>query len=205
MKALGFTPNRNYLLKKLTQTFLIGSIIMISTIVAGRWIGHWINPSSGSTWGLIISLSINLAWLGLGTFLTLLHYRSLFYEIHEDEVIMHAGVITRSVTHVPFKMITNLKVRRGPFDRLFELGTIDIQTAGKGEYHGATESLVGLRNFKEVYDYVTTAMRQNRDLSPTFQEKADSSDSEMLRNLLHEMKGIQDLLQDHGVHQKHPG
>jgi membrane protein YdbS with pleckstrin-like domain len=207
MKALGFTPDRNYLFKRFAQLVLIAFIVVSVTVIAGLQIGHWINPSEGRTWGLITCLSLNLAWLGLTIYLIYQHFRSLFYEIHDDEVIMHAGVITRSVTHVPFQMITNLKVRRSPLDRLFKLGTIDIQTAGKGEHHGVTESLVGLRNFKDVYDHVTASMRQNRDLSFGLQDrkKVCSSELEMLRTLLQELKNIRMLLQDHGMHQKHLG
>ncbi len=207
MKALGFTPDRNYLFKRFTQFVLIAPIVVGAIVVAGQQIGQWIHPSEGGTWGIVTSLSINIAWLGLVIFLIYQHFRSLFYEIHEDEVIMHAGVITRNVTHVPFQMITNLKVRRSPLDRLFKLGSIDIQTAGKGEHHGATESLVGLRNFKDVYDNVTASMRQNRDLINTHQEreKVCSIELEILKTLLQEMKNIRMLLQDDGMHEEHLG
>ena len=138
---------------------------MSVTSFIGRQIGHWFNPSQGKIWGVVISLSINLACLGLILIFLYQHFRSLFYEIHEDKVIIHAGVITRSMTHVPFQMITNLRLRRSPLDRLLKLGTIDIQTAGQAEHHGATESLIGLRNYKEIYDKVTMSIGQNRNLN----------------------------------------
>jgi membrane protein YdbS with pleckstrin-like domain len=165
MNAFGFTPDRNYLYKKFVQLLMISSIVMSVATLVGRQIGYWYNPTSGGIWGVIISLSINLASLGIIIYFLYQHYHSLFYEIHEDMVIMHAGVITRSMTHIPFQMITNLKLRRSPLDRLFKLGTIDIQTAGQAEHHGATESLIGLRNYKEIYDRVTTSIRQNRNLN----------------------------------------
>jgi membrane protein YdbS with pleckstrin-like domain len=202
MNALGFTPNVNYLYKRLTQILLLALIVVSITTFLGRQIGYCINPSGGTIWGVVISLMINLACLGLTIILVYKHYRGLFYEIHEDEVIMHAGVITRSVTHVPFQMITNIKLRRCPLDRLLKLGTIDIQTAGEGEYHCATESLVGLQNYKEIYDKVTMSIRLNRNLTLTVQEKEMShpSEQEMLRILLNEVKKIQLLLQDHHLH-----
>jgi len=207
MKSLGFTPNQNYLFKRFVQILLLASIIGSATAIAGREIGHRINPTEGATWGLVISFSLNLAWVGLAGLLSHLHYRSLFYEIHTDKVILHAGVITKTVTHVPFQMITNLKVRRSPFDRFFNLGTIDIQTAGKGEHHGATGRLLGLRNFKEVYDNVTASMRQDRDSTFSLQEKetVHSSELVMLGILLEEMKSIRILLQNLDMHQRHLG
>jgi membrane protein YdbS with pleckstrin-like domain len=167
MNALGFTPDRNYLYKKFSQILMITPIVMSVTTFVGRQIGHWFNPSGGGIWGVVISLSINLACLILIITILYQHYRGLFYEIHEDKVIMHAGVITRSMTHVPFQMITNLRLRRDPLDRLFKLGTIDIQTAGQAEHHGTTESLIGLRNYKEIYDKVTAFIGQNRKLTFT--------------------------------------
>jgi membrane protein YdbS with pleckstrin-like domain len=161
MNAFGFTPDRNYLYKKFAQILMLTPIVMSATSFIGRQIGYGFNPTGGAIWGVVISLSINLACLGLMIYLLYQHYRSLFYEIHEDKVIMHSGVITRSLTHVPFQMITNLKLRRTPLDRLFKLGTIDIQTAGQAEHHGTTESLIGLRNYKEIYDKVTISIKQN--------------------------------------------
>ena len=165
MNAFGFTPDRNYLYKKFAQLIVITPIVMSSTSFIGKQIGYWFNPVGGGIWGVVISLAINLVCLGLIITFLYQYYRSLFYEIHEDKVIMHAGVITRSTTHIPFQMITNLKLRRSPLDRLFKLGTIDIQTAGQAERHGATESLFGLRNYKEIYDRVTTSIRENHNLN----------------------------------------
>jgi membrane protein YdbS with pleckstrin-like domain len=207
MKALGFTPDRNYLHKRFLQVIFLAPMVLSLTVLGGLQIGHWINPSAGVTWGLVIGIPGSIACLGLAIYLIYQDYRFLFYEIHEDEVIKHAGMITRSVTHVPIQMIVNLKVRRSPFDRLFKLGTIDIQTAGTGDHHGATESLVGLSNFKEIYDLVAASMRKDRSPSSDMQERIGigSSELESLRNLLEEMKRIRHYLQDHGIHQNHPG
>ena len=207
MKALGFTPDRNYLYKRYLQLIFFAPIALSSIVLGGRWVGQWINPSGGEMWGLVFGISSSLVGLGLAIYLIYQDYRFLFYEIHEDEVIKHAGMITRSVTHVPIQMIANLKVRRSPFDRLFKLGTLDIQTSGTGDHHGATESLVGLRNFKETYDLVATSMRRDRIPASAVQERIgiDSSELESLRNLLEEMKRIRHYLQDHGMHQNHPG
>jgi membrane protein YdbS with pleckstrin-like domain len=202
MTAYGFTPDRNYLYKKFAQILLITSIVMGVTTLLGSQIGYWFNPSRGGIWGVVIGLSINLVCVGLITVLIYQHYCGLFYEIHEDEVVMHVGVITRSVTHVPFLMITNLKLRRSPFDRIFKLGTIDIQTAGHTEHHGATESLLGLRNYKEIYDRLAASIRQNHGSTFSTREKGmvSSCESEMLRILLREMKSIRILLENHELH-----
>jgi membrane protein YdbS with pleckstrin-like domain len=114
--------------------------------------------------GLIVGLLMNLIWIIPAIVIVVRYYQSLHYEIHEDEVIMHVGVITKTVKHVPFRTITNLKVKRGPFDRLFGLGTVDIQTAGKSGENGAEESLVGLSDVREVYNQITSKLRSIKQL-----------------------------------------
>jgi membrane protein YdbS with pleckstrin-like domain len=202
MKAFGFTPDRNYLFKRFTQLVWIAIIVVIAILFTGQKIGYWINPSVGARWGIITSIAFNIVWLGLATSLIYQNFNSLFYEIHEGKVIVHTGVITQSVTHVPFHMITDLRVRRSPLDRLFKLGTIDIRTAAKDDHHRATECLVGLRNFREVYDLVTTAMKQNHNHTLPMQEEDQpvSSEADMLRSLLAEMRDIRMLLRDQNTY-----
>jgi membrane protein YdbS with pleckstrin-like domain len=161
MKILIFTPNRKYAYKKFFQIALLGASVTLASYLIASVIGGHPGQADGQRLPATLALVINLLWLMPALLLIYPHYRSLVYELHEDEVIMHAGVITRSVTHVPLRMIANLKVRRGPFDRLFGLGTVDIRTAGMTEGSSVDESLVGLCNFKDVYEHISTAMRRH--------------------------------------------
>jgi membrane protein YdbS with pleckstrin-like domain len=207
MKAFGFTPDRNYLYKKLVQLLCLIPVFMGILAFGKRWLEHWVEPYGEWTWGFIIILSSVIAGFVSILYFIYYYYRSLFYEIHEDRVIVHAGVITRSMTHVPFQMITDLRVRRSPLDRLFKLGTIDIQTAAKDEHHRATESLVGLRNFREVYDLVSFSMRKNRIFTMAMQEedKQVQNESELLKSLLVELRDIRMLIQDQNTYQNQRG
>ena len=91
------------------------------------------------------------------------YYRSLKYEIWPDEVIVRAGIITSSVKHVPFRTVTNITVKRGLLDRwFFDLGTLNIQTAGMSGTSGAEESLVGLDDVNGVYDLVVAELHRFR-------------------------------------------
>lgn len=94
--------------------------------------------------------------------------RSLTYEIQDDEVIVRVGIITKSVKHVPYRTVTNLEVKRDPFDRLLGLGTLKVQTAGMSGQTGAEESLVGLPNYVEIYETVAATLRRFRQvMAPT--------------------------------------
>ncbi len=47
------------------------------------------------------------------------------------EIYVRKGILKITQRHVPFRTVTNLRTRRGVFDRLFGIGTIQIETAAK--------------------------------------------------------------------------
>jgi membrane protein YdbS with pleckstrin-like domain len=112
---------------------------------------------------------ITAAFLVPALFLIAPYYRSLKYEIWTDEVIVRAGIITSSVKHVPFRTVTNITIKRGLLDRwFFDLGTLNIQTAGMSGTSGAEESLVGLDDVNGVYDLVVAELHRFRgSMAPT--------------------------------------
>jgi uncharacterized membrane protein YdbT with pleckstrin-like domain len=123
------------------------------------------------------------------------YYRSLSYEIQDDEVIVHVGVLTQSVKHVPYRTVTNVSVRRDILDRwFFGLGSLHIQTAGMSGQSGAEEKLVGLANVQEVYDLVVTQLRRFRGgMAPTAAEvepEPDAASAQTLAAILSELKAI---------------
>lgn len=162
-----YRPGKKYLTKILLEMMLIGFFVATTAGWLGSLIAKAELSPSMSTIGLFVGLTINLVWIIPSIVLINRYYQSLHYEIHEDEVIMHVGVITKTVKHVPIRTITNLKVKRGPFDRLFNLGTIDIQTAGRSGENGAEESLVGLSDVREVYNKITSKLRMVRTRNAT--------------------------------------
>jgi membrane protein YdbS with pleckstrin-like domain len=116
----------------------------------------------------LLSAALVVCWL-IGMSLTGPYYRSLRYEIEADEVIVHAGIVTKSVKHVPYRTVTNITIKRGILDRwFFNLGTLNIQTAGMSGTQGAEESLQGLPDVHAVYDIVVAELRRFRgSMSPT--------------------------------------
>lgn len=58
------------------------------------------------------------------------------YQISVKYIIIYHGVFTKSKATIPFSRIQNISITRGVFDRLFNLSTIKIETAG---YSGAAQ------------------------------------------------------------------
>ncbi len=83
--------------------------------------------------------------LSIFTPLIILYYHSMHYEIVEDEVHVNRGIITKTRKIVPYRTITNIEIKRGPFDRILGIGTIELQTAGfSSNKMGPEERLDGL-------------------------------------------------------------
>jgi len=138
-----FLPNPRYQIKLLVVFTLTAALILLG-IGLFSWLIGFDEPQAGMTVFTIVGSVLGLVWL-VALMLSFPYFRSLRFEVQEDEVIVHVGIFTHSVKHVPYRTVTNITVKRDIFDRwFFNLGTLNIQTAGMSGQTGAEESLVGL-------------------------------------------------------------
>jgi membrane protein YdbS with pleckstrin-like domain len=184
--------------KLFVGTLILGVLVIAFSSWMGYAIGRENGGISGGSKGFWTGFLINLIWLIPSLAIIPSYYRSLRYEIRRDEVIVKAGVITKSVKHVPFRTVTNLKTKQDPLDRLFGLGTLNIQTAGMSGQSGAEESLVGLPIFEDVYDQVAGALRRFRgSMAPTqTEDETEGGEYELLAAILTELKAIRDVVEE---------
>ena len=194
MQTQYITPNPRYLGK----LFLIVTIIAVGVLVARTLLGWAISLDEGARAGRTVTFVIFLVdaafWL-IAIILIGPYYRSLKYEIQDDEVIVRVGIWTKSVKHVPYRTVTNIKINRGILDRFFfNIGTLNIQTAGMSGSTGAEESLVGMADVQGVYETVATKLRKFRGgMSPTAAGADDEvvpAAGETLEKILEELKSI---------------
>jgi len=169
MQTRNFNPSPQYLTKLRLVITLVALLIL-----AGGALISWLmstDPGIGTDGGRIAAIIIavtDVVWYLPALMLTGPYYRSLAYEIQDDEVIVRAGIWTKSVKHVPYRTVTNLTVKRGILDRWLGIGTLNIQTAGMSGTTGVEESLVGLADVQEVYEIVVTELRRFRgSMAPT--------------------------------------
>lgn len=192
-------PERSYLRKLQIAYALLGLIALGACLAMAVPIGLTEGGTRGMTIGIVVALLVNGAWLIPAFVIAPFYYRSLKFRILEDEVIVHAGVWTKSVKHVPYRTVTNLRVKRGPLDRMLGIGTLEIQTAGRSGQTGAEESLVGLSNVQEVYETVSATLRRFRGaMAPTQAEVEEVSTTEVLSALLDEVRAIRRVLSEKG-------
>jgi membrane protein YdbS with pleckstrin-like domain len=192
-----YRPSSKYLGKLQLTLFLIALVVLASGALLG-WLLSLDKELGSDAFRitLIVTAALDLVWWLPAVCLAGPYYRSLSYEIRDDEVVVRVGIVTKSVKHVPFRTVTNLTVKRGILDRwFFDLGTLNIQTAGMSGNTGAEESLVGLANYGEVYEMVAAELRRFRGgMAPTAAD-VDIDSSEALTALLGEVRAIRETLE----------
>ncbi len=199
MQTKTFKPNPKYLYKLFLLITLLALVIPIGGALLAWLIGHGEGLAAGVI-TLMIVVVADLVWWVVAMILIGPYYRSLSYEVQDDEVIVRVGILTQSVKHVPYRTVTNITIKRDIFDRwFFGLGTLNIQTAGMSGTTGAEEKLVGLPNVQEVYDMVVTELRRFRGaMAPTAAEmepEAAVAATDTLSAILAEVQAIRQALE----------
>lgn len=124
-------------------------------------------------WGAVnlVILYINLIWLIPVIILTFLYVNRIEYSVIAEsgevmpEIYVKKGLFNVSRKHVPFRTITNISSRTGIFDRLFRIGTVEIETAGIASHRagkGPEEKIEGIMFYEEVRDFILTELRKFR-------------------------------------------
>jgi membrane protein YdbS with pleckstrin-like domain len=90
--------------------------------------------------------SFALIPFGLVAILTLLHahlrYRIWRFELQDDALFLHRGVLTRVRTVVPYVRVQHVDTQRNPVERVLGLSRVVVYTAGS---RGADVAIPGLR------------------------------------------------------------
>jgi len=194
MQTLHIKPGPSYLRK----LWVIFTLIALLAVLTGYLFGLLLGIDEGSAVTVTVTIySMVIAalfWI-TAMILSVFYSRSLSYEIQDDEVIVRVGIVTKSVKHVPYRTVTNISIKRGILDRfMFDIGTLNIQTAGMSGTTGAEQSLVGLEDVNAIYDDVVGKLRAFRGaMSPTSAEEDTGSEamqSDVMNAMLNELKAI---------------
>jgi membrane protein YdbS with pleckstrin-like domain len=124
-----------------------------------------------------------LVFLFLGSLYTLVYIRRIEYSVlgwegeAMPEIMVVKGIVNITKKFVPFRNITNIETKRGPFDRLLGIGTLVIETAGGAPQQPTTglaallikaiasssqvgeQRIEGIRFHQELRDFVLQEMR----------------------------------------------
>ena len=141
----------------------VGTLIGLDDPSAFLWLQtYWLSLNIGM-W------IFNLVWLIPALILTPLYVSRIEYSVIAEsgetmpEVYVRKGIISITRKHVPFRTITNISTTAGPFDRLFGIGNVNIETAGySGQKSGPEEKLEGFEFYEELRDFILQELRKFR-------------------------------------------
>jgi uncharacterized protein len=132
-------------------------------------------------------------------------YRSIEYGIDDDAVKMNCGVFFKRRVTVPFRKITNVDISQGPLQRMFNVGTIHVQTAGAGGAQGAQAELrfSGIRELDELKERIMDGVRGKNVPAEVIandrkhDENRDSiNELSILKDILAELKAVRTALEN---------
>ncbi|NLE04058.1 MAG: PH domain-containing protein [Crenarchaeota archaeon] len=214
-----FKPVKAYQNKILLQAILSFILIWLSVIISFIAIAFMVatdpnNPSANqiiSDYFIAVNLWTiipNLIWLIPTLLIIPPYFRSIEYSVKAKtgdtmpEIYSKEGIITITRRHVPFRTITNISTKAGPFDRALKIGSIHIETAG---YSGANQKgpetvLKGIVFYEEIRDFILKELRKFKEPYttgtevPNISEETTSKTANINNEMLTTMQEIRDLL-----------
>lgn len=211
-----FKPSKAYLQKMQLQNILAFVFIVLLVLLSFIAVAYMASsdPANPSAVQIIQdyvvtvnlwSLIINLLWFIPALILTPMYFSSIEYSVKAQsgdtmpEIYSKEGIITITRRHVPFRNITNISSKAGPFDRLFKIGAVHVETAGySGPNQKGPETILnGIVFYEEVRDFILRELRKYKEPYTTTTEvnqptPEPASNSEVLTTL----REIRDLLKE---------
>lgn len=190
-----FKPSKAYLQKRIVDLWITAIVFWLVVLLS--WFGIsligffdadllWMNFA---VWWLPITIGMwvfNLVWLVPGMIFTDLYVRNIEYSVISEsgesmpEVYVQKGIFNQTRKHVPFRTVTNISTKSGPLDRLFGIGSVNIETAGfSGQKKEPEEKLEGIEFYEEVRDFILQELRKFRAPYTTGTEPGLYGDSEI--------------------------
>jgi len=172
--------------------FIIGTIICGLIMLAGEFEAIIGGGVAWLGWCVVMGLIITY---------TRAYWGTLSYQIDDDSVDAEGGVFFTKHVTVPYSKVTNVDLTQGPFQRMMDIATIHVQTAGAGGAQGAQAELrlTGVKDFKDLKRIVTERARVvGRASAPPPSEPAppEGSQKEILQSMLQELQSIRELLEE---------
>ena len=201
-------PSKNLLWKNYLLYFLVFIVFTAALLSIFAFFGSWVSSELAESqrdvlfqsffWMGVIYMAI---WFVITIFYVVgmhLYVKSMLFIVHGHEIVVHKGLINKSEKHVPYRTVTNISMNTGPFDRLFGIGSIEIQTAGGKGYsldESAEEKLEGIKVYREVRDYILIQLRQFQAADGTSVSKDEEKPSRSIPGqMLTELKEIKTLM-----------
>ena len=119
------SPARNYL-----KVILLSTSSFLLFLLAGLGVAYFIATETPFPYffHFLIGLWISIAMLSL--LYSWRSYHNQAYALREKDIIYKKGVLTQSLTTIPFNRVQHCEITQGPIERYFDLKTLQVFTAG---------------------------------------------------------------------------
>ena len=185
-------PDKKYYTKNIWIILTISILIIISVAITNLIITFAGGDPTAKAilWWITLGCVLGL-WIIVYP-LTHLWIKNLSYVIREDRVTIHKGILTKTKQNIPYRAVTDFVLHRSLYDRILGIGSIRVQTAGQSQTGTGYEgNLAGLLDYDNLHGELREKIKV---LHPTsdgnIQPKTTGTDSEVLENILSELKKI---------------
>lgn len=180
-----FRPDPRY------RTQLAAGVLLVFLLVFAPWALLALIPEIGGAFAAWY-LAANAVWVIIALLLVPSYVRSIRYELGDQELIVKRGIITQATDLVPYHMVTNVALRRGPVARALGLGTLKVHTAGYSANSTAEATIVGVANYEELRQAILTRLY---GAEPKAAAIPTGSEQALLATLVDEVRGLRADLQ----------
>jgi membrane protein YdbS with pleckstrin-like domain len=141
---------------------------------------------------LVVSLLI-LFWI-------LAYYRSIEWIVDKDAIKAKKGIFWRVRIEVPYAKICNVDMTQGPLQRMFDVGKINIYTAGGGSAQGAQAELQvnGIKEPEALKDIIMEKVMEVTLSKPEGNpiEATENDSGRLLEQILAELTKIRQAIEN---------
>lgn len=173
---------------------LIGAILQF-TIPLGGQVTH--SKLAFVLW-LIALGCIFLIWI-ISVPIIILWIRNLEYHIDEERITIHKGILTKIQQNIPYRAITDFMLHRSLYDRLLNIGSIRVQTAGQTTTPTGYEgNFAGLIDWENLLEELRLRVKKYNEIHHVQSGKIDiiQPEQDLFAALLKELKSIRQLLEE---------
>ena len=97
--------------------------------------------------GLVAAISIVISFIKA---------KIQYIEVDSEGITMHIGLFNKKTTYVPYERVTNVGVHRTLLERIFKLGSLQVDTAG------TNKAEINMRNIPSKYlDRIVKSTQRN--------------------------------------------
>ncbi len=115
----------NYLVVRYIGSFIF--FLIVGFVIIGAYLLTDISDTPKLFWGLV---GFWILWALTSFILTTMGYKIRGYRLRDKDLIHRKGVIFKTVTTIPFNRVQHCEVSQGLIQRMFDLHTLQIFTAG---------------------------------------------------------------------------